>query len=242
MEAKMPESTQKVHPGVIDVEILRRLKARAQINREKRAIRVGKNPHMDPIVYVPTGTTLLRFYIDSEDNITRTFLRHKIGRISLPCFDGCPVCTYLSEMEETYPDFPSAWRLGPVTNTLVYAWIFSCTKNDKFVKIQTPVLLMGNHKLGRELDDHIADIDEAELLKMLDPQTDHALWELKSGKNSRDFSLAPSLRTGTMDQLPDTLYPLSQCIFTEGEEPTAEQVSKFIEIIDEAYGSYTTVA
>lgn len=242
MEAKVPESIQKVHPEVIDVEILRRLKARAQINREKRATRLARNAQKAPIVYVPTGTTLLRFYMDSENNITRTFLRHKMGKISVPCLDGCPLCTYLSDLEEKCPDVPEAWKLRPKTTTISYAWIFSCTENDKFVKVQTPVLLMGNHKLGRELDDHIADIDEDELEKMLDPQADHVLWELKSGENGRDFSLAPSFKTGMMDPLPNTLYPLSQCIHPEGQDPTAEEVSKFIEIIDETYKTYIGTA
>jgi hypothetical protein len=230
---------EKAGPG-IDPEILRRLKEKAQVNREKRTKRViGRGI---PIVYVPTGTTLLRFYMDSEHNITRTFLRHKMGKVSIPCLDDCPICTHLSEMEEKYPDFQGAWKLDSREATIAYAWIFQCSENSKFAKIGTPVLLMGNHKLGRELNDHIADIDEEEFAKMLDPQADHVLWELKSGNNGRDFSLAPSFKTGTMDPLPHSLYPLSQCIYPEGQEPRAEEVSKFIEIINQAYEIYTTAA
>lgn len=226
----------------IDLETIRRLKETADKNREKRAEHVRRDPHKVPIVYVPTGTTLLRFYIDSENSIMRAFLRHKKGKVSIPCLDGCPVCTHLSEMEERYPDLPGAWKLGSREITIAYAWIFQCSEDSKFVKLETPVLLMGNHKLGRELNDHIADIDQDELEKMLDPQTEHVLWELKSGNNGRDFSLAPSFKTGTMDPLPHGLYPLSQCIHPEGEEPTAEQVSKFIAIINQAYEIYTTAA
>lgn len=226
----------------IDPETIRRLKETAEKNREKRAEHVRRDPRKAPIVYVPEGTTLLRFYMDSENNITRTLLRHKMGKISVPCLDGCPVCTYLSEMEERCPDLPLAWKLRPRTATIVYAWIFSCTENDKFVKVQTPVILMGNHKLGRELNDHIADIDEEEFAKMLDPQTEHVLWELKSGNNGRDFGLAPSFKTGLMDPLPNTLYPLSQCIHPEGREPTVEEVSKFIAIINQAYEGYVGTA
>lgn len=219
----------------VDPEILRRLKEKAQMNRQKRTKHVGKNPHLAPIVYVPTGTSLLRFYMDSESNITRTFLRHKAGRISVPCLSGCSLCTYLSELDEKYPDVPGAWKLRSRTATIVYAWIFSCSEENKFVKSGTPVILMGNYKLERELNDHIADIDEEEFAKMLDPQADHALWELKSGNNGRDFSLAPSFKTGTMAPLPNGLYPLSQCIHPQGQEPRPEDLSKFIAIINQIY-------
>jgi hypothetical protein len=230
---------EKAGPG-IDPEILRQLKAKAQVNRDRRMKRViGRGI---PIVYVPTGTTLLRFYMDSENNITRTFLRHKIGKMSVPCLNGCPLCTYLSELDEKYPDVPGAWRLRPKATTIAYAWIFSCSEDSKFVKTETPVLLMGNHKLGRDLEDHIADMDEEEFAKMLDPRADHVLWELKSGNNGRDFSLAPSFKTGTMDPLPDALYPLSQCVHPEGREPTAVQISKFIEIINRVYEGYIETA
>lgn len=233
---------EKAGPG-IDPETIRQLKEKAQANREKRTKRVmGRDIGKSPIVYVPTGTTLLRFYMDSEHNITRTFLRHKMGKVSIPCLDDCPICTHLSEMEKKYPDFQGAWKLGSREATIAYAWIFQCSEDSKFVKLETPVLLMGNHKLGRELDYHIANIDEVEFGKMLDPQTEHVLWELKSGDNSRDFSLAPSFKTGTMAPLPDGLYPLSQCIHPEGQEPRAQEVSKFIEIIDSTYEAYTTAA
>jgi len=141
-------------------------------------------------------------------------------------------------MEKKYPDFQGSWKLRSREITIVYAWIFSCSEDSKFVKIGTPVLLMGNYKLGRELNDQIADIDEEDFAKMLDPLSEHALWELKSGKDSRDFSLAPTLKTGTMDRLPEILYPLSQCILPEGEQPNEEEISKFIQLIDVAYEMY----
>ena len=91
---------------------------------------------------------------------------------------------------------------------------------------------------GREVNDHIADIDEEDFAKMLDPLSEHALWELKSGNNGKDFSLAPSFKTGRMDTLPEILYPLSQCIHPEGEEPNEEEVHRFIQVIDDAYEMY----
>jgi hypothetical protein len=224
----------------VDLEVLRQLKEKAKENREKRSKRGGggKDNRMAPIVYVPAGTTLLRFYVDSENNLTRTFFRHKVGQDSVHCLPGCPVCKYLSEMERKYPDFQGAWKLGSRETTIAYAWLFSCSEENKFVKLETPVLLMGNHKLGRELNDHIADIEEEEFAKMLDPLTNHAMWELKSGNNGRDFSLAPSFKKGTMDPLPDSLYPLSQCIYPDGQEPSTEQIAKFVEIINEAYDGH----
>jgi hypothetical protein len=222
----------------IDPELLRQLKERASINRAKRAKPVVKDARKAPIVYVPTGTTLLRFYMDSENNITRTLFRHKARKNSVHCLTGCPVCKYLSEMEKKYPDFPGTWKLRSMETSIVYAWIFSSSEESKFVKIETPVLLMGNYKLGRELNDHIADIDEEDFARMLDPLSEHALWELKCGNNGKDFSLAPSFKTGTMDPLPDTLYPLSQCIHPEGQAPNEEEISRFIEKIDVAYEMY----
>lgn len=161
---------------------------------------------------------------------------------SVPCVGGCPICTYLCEMEKKYPDFQGSWKLRSREITIVYAWIFSSSEDNKFVKTGAPVLLMGNHKLGRELNDHIADMDEEDFARMLDPLTEHALWELKSGNNGKDFSLAPSFKTGTMDLLPDALYPLSQCIHLEGEVPSAEEVSKFIEVIESTYEAYVKKA
>ena len=219
----------------IDPEILRQLRETADKNRAKAIV---KDARKAPIVYVPAGTTHLRFYMDSENNVLRTLRRHKVRNNSVPCLDDCPVCNHLSKMEKKYPDFQGSWKLRSREITIVYAWIFSCSEDSKFVKIGTPVLLMGNYKLGRELNDQIADIDEEDFAKMLDPLSEHALWELKSGKDSRDFSLAPTLKTGTMDRLPEILYPLSQCILPEGEQPNEEEISKFIQLIDVAYEMY----
>ena len=225
-------------PG-IDINVLRQLQQKAKENREKRAKEGGgRDSRMAPIVYVPAGNTYLRFYVDSENNIIRTLFRHKVGQDSAHCVGTCKICRYLGEMEKKYPDFQGAWKLGSREITIAYAWIFECSEENKFVKLKTPVLLMGNRKLGRELNDRIADIDEEEFGKMLDPLQKHAIWELRSSNNGRDFSLSPSFKPGTMDPLPDTLYPLSQCIYSEGQEPTEEQVRKFIAIINDTYENY----
>ena len=194
-----------------------------------------------PIVYVPAGTTLLRFYMDSDNRVTRTFSRHKMNKLSVPCLDeGCEICAYLSGMDEKYPNFRGAWKLYPVETTIVYAWIFSCSEENNSIRIGTPVLLMGDHKLGQELDDHILDMDGDTLRKMLDPLADDVLWELKS--SSGHLSLAPTLETGTMNPLPTCLHPLSQCINAEREAPTEDQISKFIKLIDDAYRPYVETA
>ena len=225
----------------IDLEILRKLKEEAQISRKKRAREAIARARMVPIVYVPTGTTLLRFYMDSESKVMRTFLRHKRERVSVPCLgDGCEVCRYLGEMGEKYPNLPGAWRLYPTEITIAYGWIFSCSVGDTLAKIGTPVLLMGDYKLAQELDDQVARMDEEALGKMLDPSADHVLWELRS--YDRRLSLAPTSETRTMNPLPKNLYPLKLCIHPEGQAPTREQVSKFIEIIDDAYGAYIGTA
>jgi hypothetical protein len=226
----------------IDPEVIQQLKEKAQDNRAKRGERVGRDPRKAPVVYVPTGTTLLRFYFDSENKIMRTLIRHKIRKVSVPCLEGCPVCAYLSEMGLKYPYLPEAWKLRAIETTISYAWIFSCSEGSSYVKTEKPVLLMGNHRLGWALNDHIADIDEESFAKMVNPQVDHFLWELKCGQNNRDLSLAPSLKTGTMEALPDTLYPLSQCIHPEGEEPDTEQISRFMKVIDGAYRAYLGMA
>jgi len=226
----------------IDPDVIRKLKEQAKINREKRAsAAIGRGPRMAPIVYVPGGTTILRFYMDSEKNLTRMLRRHKGDKMSVLCLDGgCKICGYLTAMDEKYPDFRGASRLYSVQITIAYAWIFSCSEVGKFVRTMTPVLLMGDHKLGREVDAHVEIMDEEALGKMLDPSTDHVLWELKS--YDRRLSLAPTSERGTMDSLPKTLYPLSQCIHPEGQAPKTEQVDKFIEIIDEFYRTYIETA
>jgi hypothetical protein len=79
-------------------------------------------------------------------------------------------------------------------------------------------------------------MDDRELSRMFDPLAEHNLWELNSG--NVEFSLSQSFNTGTMDPLPENLYPLSRCIHPEGREPTPEQVSKFVQLIDDAYRLY----
>ena len=71
----------------IDPEVIQQLKEKAQDNRAKRGELVGRDPRKAPVVYVPTGTTLLRFYLDSENKIMRTLIRHKIRKVSVPCLE-----------------------------------------------------------------------------------------------------------------------------------------------------------
>jgi hypothetical protein len=222
----------------IDLEIVRRLKEQARISVEKRAIEaIRRDSRWAPIVYIPVGTTLLRFYMDTDNSVTRTFLRHKMNKTSVPCLDDrCEICSYLNEMDEKHPNFRGAWRLYPVGTTIAYVWIFRCTQENESVRIGTPVLLMGNYHLGRQLDDRIANMDDDALAKMINPLTDDVLWQLKSTRGH--LSLAPTLETGTMDPLPASSYPLKECIHPEGQAPTTEQISQFIQIIDDTYRTY----
>jgi hypothetical protein len=224
----------------VDLEIVRMLKEKARISIERRASEaIRKESRWAPIVYTPVGITLFRFYRDSENSITRTFFRHRMRKISVPCLDDdCDICGYLTEMDEKHPNCRAVWRLYPAETTILYAWIFSCTQEK--VRTGTPVLLMGDHHLGRQLDDHIANMDDDALAKMINPLTDDVLWELKSDRGR--LSLAPTLKTGTMDPLPASLYPLKDCIHPEGQPPTTEQISQCIQLIDEAYQSYSGAA
>jgi hypothetical protein len=189
-----------------------------------------------PIVYIPKGTMLVRFYIDSEGQYLRIVYRHGVGKDAVRCFppQGCEICRTLQDLEENNPSLArDAFRkYGSELVAMTYALIFEYAGRDgKYIKLNTPVLLIGDHRLRAALDTAVSRMQDVDLQRMFSPRSEHYVWEIT--KDARLFSCKPSTERRRMRLLPDDLPPLRKRLHDEGEMPDPKKASEFVRGIRE---------
>lgn len=179
---------------------------------------------------------LVRFYLDSEGQSLRVVYRHGAGKDAVRCFpvDECEICRTLRDLEAKYPslarDAFRKYRSEVVAMT--YALIFEYTGVDeKYIKLNTPVLLIGDHRLQADLDPAVKRMEDADLQRMFSPRSEHHAWEIT--KDTRRFSCKPSIERRKMRLLPDDLPPLRKRLHDGDELPDAKKAREFIRRIRE---------
>jgi hypothetical protein len=210
---------------------IQRLKEKAS-NPKEREPKVKRLSDLTPLVHVPKGTTLARFYMDREGEAVRTILVHQHEGALVPCIgDGCEICAYLADVA----DFGSKWKFEVTEKSIAYATIFDYQGSDgEYVKKNIPVVLMGNWRLRKDIYDLLGGLDVEDIGDLFNPKARSALWVIK--KESKSFSCGLHVKRATMDLLPDHIAPLSQCFFVDGSVPSREEINGFVEKIRKASG------
>jgi hypothetical protein len=210
--------------------------------RKERSNRLTKN--LPPIVYVPDGVIHARFYADSEGNYVKTFYRHKINRpakLSFQCLgpDRCEACKRLAEIQ----GWTDGWRFSSREVAITYAYLLQYDGSSEYVKLETPVILMGNHKLANELSETISELGSIDdISKFFDPDELYARLKIKSVGRGREFSSKLlSNQPVTIPHLPENLPPLSEVMYKEGELPPADIVSRYIQIMEKTYEDWKMI-
>lgn len=187
------------------------------------------------IVYIPEGTTKFRPYLDAEGEPFRTGFRHKFGKTAVNCIgpNDCKICKRLKEISEGWD---GAWRFHAQEFVLAYVWIFECSDNsNQYMKLNEPVLLMGNSRLANEISLQLKDVDVEELQLIFNPTEPSLMWQLRYDRDKKSLSLGYFNRKATMDPLPESFPPLSQTYFKEGQPPSPEKEREFLMEIERAY-------
>jgi hypothetical protein len=203
----------------------------------------SKSAGSGSMAYVPEGTTKFRPYLDKDGEPYRTGWRHKIGKLSIPCMgrDQCKICERLSEISDSWK---GAWKFGGQEYTLMYAWIFEASDaNNRYLKLNEPILLMGNAKLANEVSFQIKDnakTDE-ELISMFNPFEPGLMWQLRVDRDNKVFSLGYASRKGTMDALPESLPALSDCYFKAGQLPNPDKEAEFLNEMETSYQKFLSL-
>ena len=209
--------------------------------KKKASERVEKSSRFNTqIVYVPDGVTKFRPYLDSEGEVIRTGFRHKIRgkKVAVPCLgpDECKICKRLKEISDTWDE---AWRFGSQEYTIMYVWIFesSVPHDNPFMRLNEPVILMGNAKLANEVSYQIKDIESVNELKAVfnHPTEPSSIWVMRYQRENNSLSLEFSPKKAIMDPLPEDFPPLREAYFKEGEPPNEEVLSNFLRELESSY-------
>jgi hypothetical protein len=212
--------------------------------RKERSNRNSKN--VLPIVYIPDGTLQARFYIDSEGNYVKTFYRHKVNKpvkLSFQCLgpDRCKACQRLAEIS----GWKFAYQWASREQSIAYAYLLSYEgASSDFVKLETPVILMGNYKLANSLSEEISDLNSLDdIAKFFDPDELYARIKIKSTQRMREFSMKLlNNQPTTIPPLPDEIPPLSQIMYKEDDEPSSEVVARYIQLMEKAYEDWKQIS
>lgn len=195
------------------------------------------------LVYMPEGVTKFRPYLDKDGELYRTGWRHKIGKLSVPCTgrDSCKICKRLAEISDSWK---GAWKFGGQEYTLMYVWIFETSDtNNRYLKLNEPLLLMGNAKFANEsafqMKDNCKTIDE--MKSMFNPFEPGLMWQLRVDRDNKVFSLGFAGRKGTMDALPESLPSLNECYFKAGQAPNPEKLEEFLSEMEKAYQKFLSL-
>lgn len=210
---------------------------------------ISGGPKFPTVIYVPNGSLQVRFYIDRENQILRTFNRHvvkfkgtdnKDHTLHFRCMQntevGCPVCDHINHRFAEYPEFNPGWKweFGSRNVTIAYATIFKAETQWPVKTLNSPIVLMSGKKFASELSEMVQKLPNEEMVKAFTPETVHHVWEIKCkdfGKESFSVSIL-SWDQKAMEPLPDDAPPLSMVYYKEGELPSRDMMSDFIARFD----------
>jgi hypothetical protein len=220
--------------------------------RAEEASQRRSNNDFAPIIYMPEGTTIVGFYADSEGKVCRTLWVHDVKidneHVKCLCLGGiklCPICQKLQGWKTKFPDMGTAWKYKGREISISYVTLFQASIPSKYIQLDTPMLLIGDHRLADELSEKVRSLPEDEVENMLNhPEVPHMLFQMRSIKKGNrkgtDFSLGMHWERKAMDPLPDKFPPLSQCIFKSDQGPDPGKQSAFIRVMDAAFENYVT--
>lgn len=216
---------------------------------------LSSNNKFPSIVYVPNGSLMVRFYIDCENQVLRTFQRHSI-KIKKPdgsastfhvrCMassSGCPICDHIYEKFSRESGYEPGWKweYEKKNNTIAYGFIFKSNAEWEIKPqyISTPVVLMSGKRFASELSEMIQKLPDEEMVKVFTPELPHYLWEIKCKDFGKDtFNVSPvSWEQKSMEPLPQDAPPLSQIYYKENDMPSREMLYEFIKKFDERFES-----
>jgi hypothetical protein len=226
------------------------------INAARNSVQgLSSNNKFPSIVYVPNGSLMVRFYIDCENQVLRTFQRHSI-KIKKPdgsastfhvrCMassSGCPICDHIYEKFSGEPGYEPGWKweYEKKNNTIAYGFIFKSNAEWEIKPqyISTPIVLMSGKRFASELSEMIQKLPDEEMVKVFTPELPHYLWEIKCKDFGKDsFNVSPvSWEQKSMEPLPQGAPPLSQVYYKENEMPSREVLYEFINKFDERFES-----
>lgn len=193
-----------------------------------------------PIVWIPDGTTFVRFQPDSEGEYRRTLWRHKRNDVSFRCSgpNVCEACRLLRHLDEG-GRWDMAWQFKSRQVSLAYGVIveYAGAAKSQYVKTGIPVLLMYTYKLAKRLDAMICDLGSTEeIQKFFDPDEPYRVVQIHSWDRGLKFSMdLMKRRSAKVSALPEHFPPLREMIFTDDETPPPWQVEKFNTAIEKAY-------
>ena len=104
------------------------------------------------------------------------------------------------------------WKYASREISIAYAIILVYEHDgsgSKYVKLDTPVRLMGKYKLANALSEIVDDLGSIEeISKFFDPSVHYAKTKIKASNRLREFSMSPlTAQTATVDPLPDSFTP-----------------------------------
>ena len=215
--------------------------SRIQEMMAERSNKTEDNRSKVPIVYTPDGTTKFRPYLDKNGEPMRTGFRHKIDKLSIPC-NGFPQCKICSRLREISDGWDGAWVFNSREYVIFYAWIFECSDTqNKYVKLNEPVMFMGTGKLANEMSFQFKDTSIEDLKLLFDPSESTLIWQLRYDRPRKTLSLGYFNRKATMDPLPETFPALSDCYFKAGSVPSPDKETEFLLLIEEAYQRFLNI-
>lgn len=194
------------------------------------------------IVYVPDGITKFRPYADKEGEVIRTGFRHKFGKNSIQCL-GPPICKVCNRLKEISDSWDGSWRFGSQEFALMYAWIFECSDNqNQYIKLNEPVILMGNARLANEVSYQIKEIPLEDLASTFLPEEPSLMWQLRFDRDKKNLSLGFFSRKATMDPLPESFAPLSQSYLKAGVPPSADKEADFLKEMEVNFARFLSIS
>jgi hypothetical protein len=176
-----------------------------------------------PTVYIRDGVTDLRVYLDRNSNYLERKVFHSYsppavdGRKPFPIIvecigDDCKICKEVEKKAFIPKD-----RLYPFKRqikTVVYGYIYRSTMTSPYVKLKTPVLIVGPPDIRTTMDEYIAEMSPEDLAAFFDPKSKENVWRIT--KDGYNFSMEPIEESATMKLLPTSYVALSDCIYKEG--------------------------
>jgi len=202
--------------------------------KEAEEADTGESGEDTPIVFLPEGTTKLRFYLDPQGKFCREMYRYKLNGIEtpngkksiyLPYVEDNPIEKLQKELESL--GYGNAWMYAPSQHFLCYAWLISSDEKNDAVKLNQLVILEMKWKVWNQIMSCIREFNPQVVYDMFNPEKEMNVWSInyKRGRGG-NVSVAGDMHIKcSIDPLPEGTLPLTQCWVAEGEQQDSESVA-----------------
>lgn len=206
-----------------------------------------QGPGGPPIVWIPDGTTKLRFYIDKRRvplRLIRKLYLHRAveaNKVKVRCVgESCQVCKAVKSAAAR--GYEGSWRFAARLIGLAYGYIYDSTDQSEYMVTKQAVALVLHSRIVEQINRLIASYNANKAAQVFDPDRPSFLIVImhKGGRGGKtNVGIDPDIQS--LPAFPDDYPDLDEIYVKSSDPPKEEDVRTILEEIEQKTVEVTRV-